>query len=378
MSASRQDHVAVRLANGRVLVAGGTDDGLVPLKTVEVYNPATGQWQANTSMGLPRAFAKATLLDDDRVLVVGDGAAGDAPLTAEIFDYDSGIWTTVGSLRSYRLGWGLTMLADDRVLVTGGLGPASTLASTEIFARNTTVDIAPVQFGPQVVGTQSGTGFAVVRNTGTAPLYLDDRFIGGDDPDDFGFGDDRCPEALGVGERCLSGVTFTPTEVGPREGRLRIAGNIDGDATAPLTGSGATPPPAGAQGPTGPAGPSITGPAGASGTPGETGSPGTAGPAGATGAQGPRGLGGVYRCKSRDSQGRKRRVCYLVIFQASGMTARATITRGRSIRRVRSRKLTSNTANVTLPRLVKGNRYRVTITLTKGKERYVIRRTIRG
>ncbi len=60
------------------------------------------------------------------------------------------------------------------------------------------------------------------------------------------------------------------------------------------------------------------------------------------------------------------------------MTARATITRGRSIRRIRSRKLSSNTASLALTAPRQRHRYRVTITLTKGNQRHVIRRTIRA
>lgn len=379
LSDARGGHVAVRLDDGRVLVAGGAGDS-GNLATVEIYDPETGRWQSAPSMRSPRLNGKAVLLDDGRVLVAA-GEHGSRLTTGEIYDPGSGIWTPAGPMTAARWGEAFTLMEDTRVLATGGLqglGPDDVLASTEVFARNTTVDMTPISFGSQALGAGGPTVYSGIRNTGDAPLFIDRWRLEGGHFDDFDFGANRCPGVLYPGDRCARGLVFTPTAAGPRETDLLVIANVDGENSTPVTGHATAAPADGAPGPTGPAGPSgpqgasVTGPAGAAGAAGPSGPPGE------QGAQGPRGLGGAYRCKERDRTGAKRRVCFLVIFQARGMTARATITRGRSIRRVRARKLTSNTADLALPRLVKGRRYKVTITLRKGRETYVIRRTIRA
>ena len=51
MTASRADHVAVRLYDGRVLVAGGAG----PLATAEIFDPSAGTFAATGSMGTGHA-----------------------------------------------------------------------------------------------------------------------------------------------------------------------------------------------------------------------------------------------------------------------------------------------------------------------------------
>ena len=63
----RQDHTATLLADGRVIVAGGsdqTDDET--LSGAEIYNPATGIWSATGSLSTARFDHTATLLPNGR------------------------------------------------------------------------------------------------------------------------------------------------------------------------------------------------------------------------------------------------------------------------------------------------------------------------
>ncbi len=126
MVAGRSDHIAVRLPDGRILVAGGRSDGRTGLATAELYDPSTGTWTATGSMTVGRFAHTAVLLADGRVLVVGgvpfNFSCADPPIStsAELYDPATGTWTSTGSLSVGRASAVAVVLADGRVLVAGG------------------------------------------------------------------------------------------------------------------------------------------------------------------------------------------------------------------------------------------------------------------
>ena len=75
----RYGHTATILPDGRVVVAGGikrwVDDRQNPdnylNNSVEIYNPATGQWEEGPALNFKRAFHTSTLLRDGRLFVAG-------------------------------------------------------------------------------------------------------------------------------------------------------------------------------------------------------------------------------------------------------------------------------------------------------------------
>src|SRR5690242_900863 len=99
MVAGRSDHIAVRLLDGRILVAGGRTDGRTGLATAELYDPSTGTWAATGSMTTGRFAHTAVLLADGRVLVVGgvpfNSSCADPPTatSAELYNPATGTWT---------------------------------------------------------------------------------------------------------------------------------------------------------------------------------------------------------------------------------------------------------------------------------------------
>src|SRR6266545_6142670 len=123
MSVERVGHIAVLLADGRVLVIGGHTSAGTVMSTAELYDPATGSWTVTSSMSVGRSGHTATALTDGRVLVVG----GDTPTaivnTAELYDPATGTWTMPGSMNVARSGHTATALTDGRVLVAGGSHP---------------------------------------------------------------------------------------------------------------------------------------------------------------------------------------------------------------------------------------------------------------
>src|SRR5260370_40275049 len=81
MTVGRFAHTAVLLADGRVLVVGGVPFNFScadpPISTsAELYDPATGTWTSTGSLSVGRASAVAVGLADGRVLVAGGGRCG--------------------------------------------------------------------------------------------------------------------------------------------------------------------------------------------------------------------------------------------------------------------------------------------------------------
>ena len=77
LNTPRSSHTATLLLDGKVLVAGGSNN--VPyqiLGTAEVYDPATGKWSVTGRLNVRRYFHTATLLKDGKVMIVG-GTADD-------------------------------------------------------------------------------------------------------------------------------------------------------------------------------------------------------------------------------------------------------------------------------------------------------------
>ncbi|HEU4795369.1 MAG TPA: kelch repeat-containing protein [Pyrinomonadaceae bacterium] len=141
MLAARESHTATLLGNGKVLIAGG-HRGRRPSVTIysstEIYDPATGRFTAGSDMTRIRHKHEAVLLADGRVLIAGgsDERDGDgAYANAEIYDPVSSTFRATGNMNSarYKLQGTGVLLSDGKVLVAGGANRA------EVFdpARNT-------------------------------------------------------------------------------------------------------------------------------------------------------------------------------------------------------------------------------------------------
>src|SRR5262245_13413865 len=121
LNIARVEHTATLLANGKVLVAGGANRGL--LNSAELYDPASGTWSATGSLTTARFGHTATLLPDGKVLVAGGGSTLN---TAELYDPTTGTWNVTGSLNTGRYRHTATLLPNGKVLVTGGFTGSST------------------------------------------------------------------------------------------------------------------------------------------------------------------------------------------------------------------------------------------------------------
>lgn len=125
MQEARAGALAVVLPDGRVMVIGGS--GARNLRSVELYDPASGEWAATGSLAEERRGGiAATVLRDGRVLVTGGGtpALGIALSLAEAWDPATGVWQRVSPMLIGRTGHAATLFPDGRVLVVGGAAAA--------------------------------------------------------------------------------------------------------------------------------------------------------------------------------------------------------------------------------------------------------------
>jgi hypothetical protein len=124
---ARASHSATLLANGDVLIAGGSIDlssqGQVPTDSAELLTAGTGAVQPTGKMGAPRTLHTATLLQDGRVLITGGEVLSETKIvvtaTAELYDPVSGMFTPAGSMSVPRIFHSATLLPNGKVLVTG-------------------------------------------------------------------------------------------------------------------------------------------------------------------------------------------------------------------------------------------------------------------
>jgi hypothetical protein len=179
MPGARGGAAAAPLPDGRVLVAGGSDD-TGALSSAEIFNPVTGSFSAagTGSMSLPRYGIAAAPLPGGRVLVVGGCCVSYQYLSsAEVFDPATNTFSSagIGSMSTARVNATAAPLPDGRVLVAGGCcgsGPSPNLSSAEVF------DPATNSFSSAGIGSMS------TARVGAAAAPLPDGrvlVVGGDD-----------------------------------------------------------------------------------------------------------------------------------------------------------------------------------------------------
>lgn len=137
LSRPRVGHVAVRLPDGRVLIAGGWT-GSKPAATTEFYDPGRNALSAGPRMTTARGGFAVAPLGRGRFLFTGGTNGSRVGRTAEIFDAATGRFRRTGDMRSARSAHGATPMRGGRVLLTGGSDSRDlVLASTEIYDGRT-------------------------------------------------------------------------------------------------------------------------------------------------------------------------------------------------------------------------------------------------
>ena len=175
---SRVYHSVTLLPDGRVLVAGGTDEAFTPLRTSEVFDPESNRWSATGEMREARMEHSATLLKDGRVIVTG-GLNENLEIvgTTEIFDPETGKWSEYGSMRTVRRGHFTLPLSDGRVAVVGGIG--QTLGGLGILANISAVGalISTEIYDPETDTWSQASDMREGHSGGLAVVLKDGRVL---------------------------------------------------------------------------------------------------------------------------------------------------------------------------------------------------------
>ena len=120
MTTARREHIATRLADGTVLIAGGLGSAGEALSSAEVYHPATGNFTPVGNMTVARSTSEvAAALPDGRALVTG-GALPRQDNLVDIYNPATETWSATSSLPQPLLGVALTTLQNGQVLAAGG------------------------------------------------------------------------------------------------------------------------------------------------------------------------------------------------------------------------------------------------------------------
>ncbi len=148
MATARVRSAAVRLQDGRVLVAGGSATNRpIPISNAELFDPTTNMWKAAAHIPEGRDMPRTILLKDGRVLLVGGFAFRGATTSAFLYAPNADSWSKAGNLAVDRLGGEtLTLLADGRVLLAGGQTGVGPTADVEIYdpAANSWIEAPPL------------------------------------------------------------------------------------------------------------------------------------------------------------------------------------------------------------------------------------------
>lgn len=133
MATARESHTATLLGDGKVLITGGHKgrrSEITIYTSAEIYNPGSGTFTVTGNLTVKRHKHDATRLADGRVLIIGgsDERDGDgAYRNAEVFDPANGNFTAVKNNMNtarYKLQGTAILLKSGRVLIAGGANRA--------------------------------------------------------------------------------------------------------------------------------------------------------------------------------------------------------------------------------------------------------------
>ena len=237
MAAERVYAAAAQLADGRVLVTGGFTGDSVS-SGAELFDPSTQTFSAVGPMAVGRAEHTATTLPDGLVLVAGGGLLsssgaldGDATPTAELFDPATGEFQAVGSMTTERT-LHAAVRVGERVLIVGGQNIDGSPRTAELFDPATGTFLPAGRAPTGAYDTTASIlpdGAALVTTGAATPVLWAPAEVAARDPGG------RAPAGRAFTAVELPTLRYGQTATALADGRVLIAGGIDirsGEPTA--------------------------------------------------------------------------------------------------------------------------------------------------
>ncbi len=145
MHNDRFGQTACALADGRVFVMGGQSWKIgqpsQTLSTAEVFDGQTETWQLVGPPRFARDRATATVLLDGRVFIAGGTNQGKPVLASEIYDPQTRTFALAAPLREGRMAHDAARLPDGSVLVAGGWSDSRKATTPTVELYNSKADV---------------------------------------------------------------------------------------------------------------------------------------------------------------------------------------------------------------------------------------------
>jgi Divergent InlB B-repeat domain/Glucodextranase, domain B/Galactose oxidase, central domain len=245
MSSPRESHAAALLNDGRVLIAGGNNSGTY-LNTADIFDPAgaagAGSFSATaTPMAGGHYAHTATRLANGKVLIAGGYSSFAAGVTnaAESFNPASGgSFGSAGTMTTRRAYHTAVSLSNGSVLLAGGTDGTNTNVSAEVF-NPAAISVTPSTHDFQAIYPEpSDPQSFTISNTGSSALTLSSVTITPDQTN-FQISANSCGASLSAGGSCSVSVTFAPAAGGSYSASLVVNSSDPESPTlqVPLTGT---------------------------------------------------------------------------------------------------------------------------------------------
>ncbi|MDB5216435.1 MAG: Branched-chain amino acid transporter, amino acid-binding protein [Myxococcaceae bacterium] len=213
MNTAREDHGAVVLPNGKVLIVGGGD------ATAEIYDPLTKTFKLTQPSGSPRDGRTAHLLPSGRVFV-----AGGATLAPDIFDPVTETWSFAAAIAAQFPEMLWATKPDGRLVSAGGLLPLDGLSNTQTMFDPLATSPQTASFVQVATENNAARESAALTLAGTGELVLS--------------GGSGCHGACIASPSPLASIHDDGAPLGARPIITAVPAVVTGGSKVEITGSG--------------------------------------------------------------------------------------------------------------------------------------------